>query len=149
MQDRIERSIDIAAPLERVWQLVTEPGWWITESAETTADRTVGAVTHPPTDSGRDFPVQLVALTPQRHVAFRWASQFPDEKLTEARSTLIEFTLTPGAGTVRVDVVESGFAALDAPTEVRQAGIDDNSIGWEQMLALLRTHAEATASASA
>ena len=27
--DRIERQIDIDAPAERVWRLVSEPGWWI------------------------------------------------------------------------------------------------------------------------
>ena len=27
--DRIEREILIDAPVERVWQLVSEPGWWI------------------------------------------------------------------------------------------------------------------------
>lgn len=29
MQDSIERNITIAAPIERVWDLVTEPGWWV------------------------------------------------------------------------------------------------------------------------
>ncbi len=27
--DRIERQVTINAPLERVWRLVSEPGWWI------------------------------------------------------------------------------------------------------------------------
>jgi uncharacterized protein YndB with AHSA1/START domain len=29
MDDRIEREITISAPLERVWDLVTESGWWV------------------------------------------------------------------------------------------------------------------------
>ena len=31
--DRIDRSIEIDAPAERVWDLVTRPGWWINEGA--------------------------------------------------------------------------------------------------------------------
>ncbi|MGI9002113.1 MAG: hypothetical protein ACR2GH_10630 [Pseudonocardia sp.] len=27
--DRIEREILINTPLDRVWDLVSEPGWWI------------------------------------------------------------------------------------------------------------------------
>jgi uncharacterized protein YndB with AHSA1/START domain len=44
MQDTIERSITISAPLERVWDLVTEPGWWVPSDAPITADRTAGSV---------------------------------------------------------------------------------------------------------
>ncbi len=139
--DSIERSIDVAAPLDRVWELVTEPGWWITESAETSTERTVGAVTYPPTESGRRYPVQLVEITPQSYVAFRWASQFPDLELADGRTTLIEFTLDPQPDHVRVVVRETGFATLDASDEVRQAGLRDNTSGWEQMLALLQRHA--------
>lgn len=29
--DRIERSIWIAADADRVWQLVSEPGWWVND----------------------------------------------------------------------------------------------------------------------
>ena len=29
--DRIDRTIDIDASAERVWDLVTRPGWWINE----------------------------------------------------------------------------------------------------------------------
>ncbi len=31
MHDTIERSITITATLERVWDLVTEPGWWVSD----------------------------------------------------------------------------------------------------------------------
>ena len=44
MQDTIERSIAIAAPIERVWELVTEPGWWVPSDSPAGADRTPGVV---------------------------------------------------------------------------------------------------------
>jgi hypothetical protein len=30
-EDRIERQIDIDASAERVWRLISEPGWWIND----------------------------------------------------------------------------------------------------------------------
>lgn len=141
MQDTITRRIDISAPLERVWELVSVPGWWVTESSDTAGDRTPGSVSVVQTERGTKFPIEVVDVTPQTYVAFRWASQFPDTDLADGRSTLIEFTLTPSADGVQVTVVESGFATLDAPAEVREAGIADNTSGWEQMLGLLSRHA--------
>jgi uncharacterized protein YndB with AHSA1/START domain len=32
-EDRIERETLIAAPLERVWSLVAEPGFWVADKA--------------------------------------------------------------------------------------------------------------------
>jgi uncharacterized protein YndB with AHSA1/START domain len=145
MQDRIERSVQISAPLDRVWRLVSEPGWWVTESTTGTptksaapaAEWTPGTVVEVPTESGRAFPILVVALDEPRFAAFRWASQFPGEQPSEGNSTLIEFTLTPGDDAVEVRVVETGFANLVAPDEVREAGFADNSSGWEHMLSWL------------
>lgn len=144
MQDSIERSIDIAASLDRVWQLVTEPGWWVpTDSAaDTTGARTPGSVTVRESEKWGRFPVEVVSLDPQTYAAFRWASQFPGEDLAPGRTTLVEFRLALLDEGVRVTVRESGFASLDAPEDVRQAGIDSNSGGWEEELAALRTRAQ-------
>ncbi|MGW1006637.1 hypothetical protein [Streptomyces sp. NPDC002520] len=32
-EDRIERETLIAAPLERVWSLVAQPGFWVADKA--------------------------------------------------------------------------------------------------------------------
>ena len=34
MTDRIEREIHVDAPIERVFALVSEPGWWIEDGPE-------------------------------------------------------------------------------------------------------------------
>lgn len=34
MEDRIEQVIAINAPLDRVWELVTQPGWWVPSDIE-------------------------------------------------------------------------------------------------------------------
>src|SRR4249919_1813509 len=50
--DRIDRSIEIDAPAERVWDLVTRPGWWINEGAvdpepDVHVDGSLTVLTHP------------------------------------------------------------------------------------------------------
>ncbi len=142
MQDTIERSIAIAAPLERVWDLVTEPGWWVPSDAHGDTDRTPGHVVVRESEKWGRFPVEVVELRPMTYAAFRWASSFPGEDLTPGRTTLIEFTVTPKGDEVHVGVVESGFAKLDATDEIKAQGIESNSDGWTNELASLRTRAE-------
>jgi uncharacterized protein YndB with AHSA1/START domain len=143
MEDTIERSIAIAAPLERVWDLVTEPGWWVPSDAPVEPDRTPGHVVVRESEKWGRFPVEVVELRPMSYAAFRWSSTFPGEELAEGRTTLIEFTVTPGDDGVHVSVVESGFSQLDAPDELKARGIESNSDGWTQELSSLQDRAEA------
>lgn len=143
MHDTIERTISISAPIDRVWDLVTEPGWWVPTDTPVRADRTAGTVVVRESEKWGRFPVEVVELRPKSYAAFRWASTFPGEELSAGRTTLIEFTVTPTDGGVRVAVVESGFATLDAPDDVKSNGVESNSDGWTQELDSLRTRAEA------
>jgi uncharacterized protein YndB with AHSA1/START domain len=143
MHDTIERSITITAPLERVWELVTEPGWWVPTDTPVQADRTAGSVVVRESEKWGRFPVEVVELRPMSYAAFRWASTFPGDELSAGRTTLIEFTVTPTDDGVTVAVVESGFANLDAPDDIKNQGIESNSDGWTQELESLRTRAEA------
>jgi uncharacterized protein YndB with AHSA1/START domain len=145
MQDTIERSIAIHAPLERVWDLVTEPGWWVPSDAPVETNPTAGTagtvVVRESEKWGR-FPVEVVELRPMSYAAFRWSPTFPGDDLAPGRTTLIEFTVTPTDDGVAVSVVESGFAKLDAPDAVKAQGIESNSDGWTGQLDALRTRAE-------
>jgi uncharacterized protein YndB with AHSA1/START domain len=147
MQDRIERSIAISAPLDRVWDLVTEPGWWVPTDAQTDAPteavRSAGSVVVRESEKWGRFPVEIVELRPMTYAAFRWASTFPGDDLAAGRTTLIEFTVTPTDDGVRVGVVESGFAGLQTTDDVKAKGIENNSDGWTDQLAALGTRAEA------
>ena len=81
MQDRIEQQIVINAPLERVWDLVSVPGWWVPAAAETAPDRTPGHVTVRESERWGRFPVEVVEMQPRSYAAFRWASQSPGADL--------------------------------------------------------------------
>ncbi|MFJ6577549.1 SRPBCC domain-containing protein [Streptomyces sp. NPDC004290] len=145
-EDRIEREIHIDAPLERVWTLVAQPGFWVAEEASlpgTVAREGETMVARNPRYG--DFPVRVEKVAPPTYLAYRWASAFPGEDLTDGNSTLVEFTLAQeGPGTL-LRVVESGFASLAGPEELRAGAVRDNSGGWPQVFDALKKRAEETA----
>ena len=142
-EDRIERETLIAAPLERVWSLVAEPGFWVADKASlpgTVAKEGESMVAKNAAQG--DFPVRVEKVEPPTYLAYRWASAFPGEDLREANSTLVEFTLTPEGDQTRLRVVESGFAALAGSEDLRRQAMKDNTGGWPQELGALKTRAE-------
>jgi uncharacterized protein YndB with AHSA1/START domain len=142
MEDRIEHSVLIEAPLDRVWDLVTEPGWWVPSDAGTPIDRTPGAVTVRTSGQYGSFPVQVVQLEPKVYAAFRWASAFAGEDLVEGKATLVEFHIAAEDDAVRVTVVESGFASLDVPDDMRRKEFEGNLSGWSEEMESLRQRAK-------
>lgn len=142
MRDRIEQSVTINAPLDRVWDLVSVPGWWVPSTSEEPPDRSIGHRAVRESAKWGRFPVEVVDMRPQTYAAFRWASQSPGADLTPGNTTLVEFFVAEAGDAITVTVVESGFAALDVPDEVRQSAIRDNTGGWESELAGLAKRAE-------
>jgi uncharacterized protein YndB with AHSA1/START domain len=147
MQDRIEQEIVINAPLDRVWDLVSVPGWWVPTAAGTEPDRAPGHVTVRESERWGRFPVEVVEMRPPRYAAFRWASQAPGADLAPGHTTLVEFFVADAVGGVSVTVVESGFSVLDVPEQVRENQLKGNTGGWSEELGSLRTRAEEPASA--
>jgi uncharacterized protein YndB with AHSA1/START domain len=142
-EDRIERETLIAAPLERVWSLVTEPGFWVADEPTLpgAAAREGDSVVARNAEHG-DFPVRVEKLEPPTYVAYRWTSAFPGEELREDNSTLVEFTLTAEGDKTRLRVVESGFSALAGSEELRSRAMKDNTGGWPQVLDAFKKRVE-------
>ncbi|MGW1127100.1 SRPBCC domain-containing protein [Streptomyces sp. NPDC002526] len=142
-EDRIESETLIAAPLERVWALVAQPGFWVADKASlpgTVAEE--GALMTARNAEHGDFPVRVEKVEPPTYLAYRWTSAFPGEELREDNSTLVEFTLTPEGEGTRLRVVESGFAALAASEELRSQNLKDHAGGWPLELDALKSRAE-------
>jgi uncharacterized protein YndB with AHSA1/START domain len=138
--DRIERETLIEAPLERVWQLVTEPGFWVASEPSGTAVE--GETTVCKNEQYGDFPVRVETVTPQTYVSYRWASAFGGEELRADNTTLVEFTLTPEGSGTRLRVVESGFASLAGSEDLRVKAHQDNTGGWSEVLDAFKKKAE-------
>ena len=140
--DRIEREILIDAPIERVWQLVSEPGWWIGDG-----DRSAQVITREGdlvvVDDPRygRYPILPVSTDAPRHASYR-SSAFPGQAPGEGGSTLVEFFLTEQGGGTLLRVVESGFASLAMPADRRAAAVEGNVEGWELQLGFAKRDAE-------
>lgn len=142
MEDRIVQDITINAALDRVWDLVTEPGWWVPSDAEVPADRTPGSQAVRESEKYGRFPVEVVRIDPRSYAAFRWASQFPGEDLAPGRTTLVEFEVAPVTDGVKVTVTESGFSSLDATDEAKEQRFRENTEGWRLELGELKSRSE-------
>ncbi|WP_330276861.1 SRPBCC domain-containing protein [Lentzea sp. NBC_00516] len=138
--DRIERETVIEAPLARVWQLVTEPGFWVASQPSGTAVE--GETTLCKNEQYGDFPVRVETVTPQSYVSYRWASAFQGKELGADNTTLVEFTLTPEGAATRLKVVESGFSQLAGSEELRAKALRDNTGGWPEVLDAFAKKAE-------
>jgi len=142
--DTIEREILIKAPVERVWELVSEPGWFInagTVRAHTLrpdperADVTI--VTDP--EYG-DFSIETVSSTPPQAITFRWLGGAVDEGRAVVHTDVV-FTLTPVDQGTMLRVVESGWAAVE-PTEQVASEYRENTQGWETELQAAKSYVE-------
>lgn len=141
--DRIERSIDIDAPAERVWALISRPGWWINDGTidpdpDVYHDDDVTTLIHP--NYGR-FQLRTVSTDPPSYIAFRWLDQ--DSSPLGEQGTLIEFWVHQGSRGVTLTVVESGFTKLGKqPTDVVQQ-VQENTEGWRVEFIAAQTFLEA------
>jgi uncharacterized protein YndB with AHSA1/START domain len=142
-EDRIERETLIAAPLERVWSLVAQPGFWVADKASLPGTVAIeGESLLAKNSKYGDFPVRVEKVQPPTYLAYRWASAFPGQELRDDNSTLVEFTLIPDGDQTRLRVVESGFAALAGSEDLRRQAVNDNTGGWPQELDALKSRAE-------
>lgn len=141
MEDRIEQRVTIRASLDRVWGLVSRPGWWLPGSRPEPANGPGRAVVGWAGER-QPWTVDVVRLEPQGYVSFRWASAFGGVVPVPGNSTLVEFYLRPAGEEVGVTIVESGFASLDLPEALREDQWKGNSGGWQYELAGLRARAE-------
>ncbi len=141
MEDRIEQRITIRATHDKVWQLVTRPGWWLPGSDAEPA-RGPGRVSVACGGDTRPYVIDVVRLEPQGYASFRWASRFGGAEPAPGRATLVEFYLRPVGDEIGVTVVESGFSQLDLPEALRADELKGSQGSWQYELAGLRTSAE-------
>ena len=150
VSDTIERDILIAAPAEKVWSVVSIPGWWINDGSaidlslieRVTEDR---AIVHHP-EYG-DFLVERFDVDRPRTASFRWLVSGAEGRRIDVAAdqllhTRVTLTLTPEAGGTRLSVVESGFATAAVDEQVRLRAYEGNTEGWEIELGVARTHVE-------
>src|ERR1041384_8707226 len=107
--DRIEQSIELAAPPARVWRALTdhkEFGAWFGVNLEhpfEVGKATRGRIT-PPGYDHLTMGVVVQAIEPQRLFSYTWHPYAVDPGVDYSREkpTLVEFRLAPSAGGTRL-----------------------------------------------
>lgn len=141
----IEKEVLIEAPVDVVWEVVTEPGHirqWFADEAE--VDLRVGGAGRLTFPSHSSYELQVEAVERPRRFAFRWVRR-PATLLRADNTLLVEFTLQPEDGATRLRVVESGFEGLDWSSDELAAYVEDHTRGWQRVVERLRDHALKTA----
>jgi uncharacterized protein YndB with AHSA1/START domain len=147
VQDTIQREIDIDAPPERVWALLTQAehlGRWFGDAGASVDLRPGGALLLRWAEHGEaDGLVEVVE--PPHRFAFRWRSPgefgYADSPLGPENSTRVEFALEAQGNGTRLRVVEQGFAGLGGTDEARGRHRDGNVRGWQAELGELAEYA--------
>jgi uncharacterized protein YndB with AHSA1/START domain len=130
--DRIERTLHLAHPPEKVWAAITTAeglGTWFGHRAE--VDLRVGGRIQLAWDSGDTATLTVERLEPPHVFGYTWPVHGLGED--DPRRTYVEFTLEPAGTGTTLTVVESGFAQLpdDGTHKTAYSG---NTEGWASEL---------------
>lgn len=139
--DRIIREIFINAPIQTVWELISQPAWWVGDAPGPDKVQVDGSRVVADTKYGQ-FPVLIEQSEPPNYLACRWSSSFPGEEPKGENSTLVEFKLTSKDGGTLLKLVESGFSQLAVSEQERRKFFKGNVHGWEMQMEVLRKSAE-------
>ena len=139
MEDRIEKQVEIAAPVARVWQALTDSrqfGEWFLVKMEgpfVAGKPVAGQITHPGYEHVR-MQIEVKAIDPETLFSFTWHPYAVDSKVdyTQEEPTLIEFRLKATAGGTLLTVTESGFDKI--PAQRRAEAFLRNDSGWAQQM---------------
>ena len=129
--EQIRREVYVAAPIERVWSVITEAehvGTWFGDAGAEVDLRPGGTLVCRWKDYGTVRAV-IEAVEPPTRFAYRWAGPLGEEP-SQGNATLVEFTLRPEGQGTRVRVVERGFRGLHLPEEEQDRYAGENSEGW-------------------
>ena len=145
---RIDRTIEIKAPPERVWRALTSvaelSAWFeVKIEGEIAPGNEVWMTSVHPGHSGQRFRVRFLEMTPPRRFLWEWHPGAVDASVDYTREprTTVTFTLeSAGAGT-RLAVVETGFDRISLARRANVYG--DNSQGWTEVLGWLQRYVEA------
>lgn len=143
--DRIEKQIQIAAPIARVWRALTdhnEFGSWFRvklESPFVAGQSLRGRVTYPGYEHVV-FDIRVIAIEPRRYFSYAWHPYAVDPQYNydADRRTLVEFFLSPASGGTLLKVTESGFDAI--PPGRRSEAFRMNSAGWHEQVGNIARH---------
>jgi uncharacterized protein YndB with AHSA1/START domain len=138
--DRIERTVEIAHPPEKVWAALTTAeglsAWFGNEAA---IDLRPGGAARMSWTDGPTVHMRVERVEEPAVFGFTWPIYgLPAD---DPRRTYVEFTLEPAGAGTRLTVTETGFAQL--PEDAHRQAYDGNTEGWAKELGELAAYLDA------
>lgn len=139
--DRIEKRIDLKAPIARVWRALSDSqefGQWfrVALDGKFVEGATVrGNVTHPGYEHMK-LELRIERMEAPRRLAYQWHEVGSPEPWTD-----VEFTLEETATGTRLTLVESGFARLSPKKRAEQFRLNEQ--GWSEQMRNIERHVAA------
>ena len=143
MEDRIEKRIELKAPISRVWRALTdyrEFGEWFRVALErpfAPGQTARGRILHPGYEHVL-WEALIVNMEPERLFSFIWAipnsldkADYNPDYTGEPR-TLVEFRLEETAKGTLLVLTESGFSKV--PDDRRDKAFRGNDAGWTEQM---------------
>lgn len=135
MSERIEKKIELKAPVSRVWRALTgyrEFGEWFRVKLENpfvTGQTTRGHITYPGYEHLK-MEVVVRKIEPERLFSFTWHPYAVDPNVDYSHETptLVEFRLEPTPTGTLLTVTESGFEKLPGDRGAQAFRMNDS--GW-------------------
>jgi uncharacterized protein YndB with AHSA1/START domain len=149
MNDRIEKRIELNAPVSRVWRALTdyrEFGEWFKVKLDgpfAPGEVSRGHITHP----GYEHVVWeavVQKMEPEKLFSFTWHPYAIDPKVDYSKEppTLVEFTLEKTATGTMLLVTESGFDKIPSGRRDEAFRMDDR--GWAGQVKNIEKHVTQT-----
>jgi uncharacterized protein YndB with AHSA1/START domain len=145
MDTRIEKRLELKAPVSRVWRALTdhrEFGQWFGVSIEAPfapGQLSQGQITYPGYEHVR-WEAVVQKMEPERLFSFTWHPYAVDPKVDYSGETptLVEFRLEKTAAGTLLVVTESGFDKVPAGRRAEAFRMNDG--GWTQQMQNIAAH---------
>jgi uncharacterized protein YndB with AHSA1/START domain len=154
--DRIEKTILLHAPRERVWRAISDSqefGTWFGVKFDgpfVEGSRLTGVIVGTKVNEevanaqrpyeGKSFETIIEQIQPEKLFSFRWHPYAVESDVDYSKelTTLIVFELVEEADGVRLTITESGFDKI--PLERRAEAFTSNEQGWEIQIKLIEEY---------
>jgi uncharacterized protein YndB with AHSA1/START domain len=145
---RIDRTIEVNAPLDRVWRALTTTSdlanWFrVTIEGDIAPGAEVWMTSNSPGHEGQRFVVRVTEMTEPHRFVWQWHPGAVDATVDYSREpwTTVTFTLEPSGRGTRLSVSETGFNEISLSRRAKVFA--DNSGGWTEVIVWIQKYAEA------
>jgi uncharacterized protein YndB with AHSA1/START domain len=143
--DRIEKRIELKAPVSRVWRALTdyrEFGEWFLVKLDgpfVPGQVSTGHITHPGYEHVK-WEAVVQKMEPEKLFSFTWHPYAVDAQVDYSKETptLVEFRLEKTAGGTLLVITESGFDKI--PSDRRIEAFRRNDEGWAAQIKNIEKH---------